>query len=257
MLQQQLHTFLQTPNISQPATAADDRKYREFLSGEPHQSLSGSEWAQEFQQHGHSIPSHRPAAHVQQHVHAPQLHAHLSHGQADVGNAWADSFHQQANPQQWTEEFTNHQHPYSQQPFQHQHQHAGPAQAKTAETHHPLQAWVSEYQSMQQQATADQPWAQQYLSETDNAWASEFAEQQDQHSKPDKMTPEQLKALKGPQADDPLDDKTALSWVRQFNETADQPSTNSQRGVASSHRMPCALASDSVHAGMTDTNTDK
>ena len=95
---------------------------------------------------------------------------------------------------------------------------------------------------MQQQATADQPWAQQYLSETDNAWASEFAEQQDQHSKPDKLTPEQLKALKGPQADDPV---------------LDQPSTNSQRGVASSHHMPCALASDSVHAGMTDTNTDK
>ena len=103
-----------------------------------------------------------------------------------------------------------------------------------ADTHHPLQSWVSEYQTAQQQFT-DLPWAQQYLSETDNAWASEFAEQKNQQNKADKLTPEELKRLKGPQADDPLDDKTALSWVRQFNETADQPSVNSQRGACLSH----------------------
>ena len=41
-----------------------------------------------------------------------------------------------------------------------------------------------------------------------------------------RRTPEQLKAMKGPSADDPLEDPTAASWVRQFNEELAAPSAN-------------------------------
>lgn len=225
-LQQQLHTFVQSLDISEPASLADDRKYREFISGEPHQSVSGSEWAEEFQQQHPSIPSHRPAAHTPSTRPAPDIDVCAAVTPASPHNAWAESFQQHPHAQHWASEFSAHQH------LEHHHQrqhHTGPPKA---EAHHPLQSWVSEYQAVQQPA-ADQPWVKQYLSEPkDGTWASEFVEQQNQHGQPDKLTPEELKRLKGPQADDPLDDKTALSWVRQFNETADQPSVNFNRGIS-------------------------
>ena len=48
-----------------------------------------------------------------------------------------------------------------------------------------------------------------------------------QAAKP-RLTPEQLKAMKGPSPDDPLEDAngTAATWVAQFNEQLSAPSTN-------------------------------
>lgn len=238
-LQQQLHTFAQSLNISEPASSVEDRKYREFASGEPHQSLSRLGWASEFQQHDQAIPSHRPPAQQQQWTPSAPLLA-FTPPPADLGNAWAECFEQAGDSNQWVHDFNDHQlnnHQQLQEPQHHLHhqpqhqQHQQQAHPQQADTHHPLQSWVSEYQSLQQPA-ADQDWAEQYLSQPKSSgWASEFAQQQDPHSKSNKLTPEELKRLKGPQADDPLDDQTALSWVRQFNETADQPTVNSDSGM--------------------------
>lgn len=40
------------------------------------------------------------------------------------------------------------------------------------------------------------------------------------------MTPEQRKAMRGPSAEDPLEDDTAASWVQQYNEELAMPSAN-------------------------------
>jgi hypothetical protein len=62
-----------------------------------------------------------------------------------------------------------------------------------------------------------------------------------------KLTPEQLKAMKGPSRDDPLDDGNAASWVAQFNKQLAAPSANAAEraleihvtcSVHLSHEMP-------------------
>ena len=40
------------------------------------------------------------------------------------------------------------------------------------------------------------------------------------------LTPEQRKALRGPSAEDPVEDDNAASWVHQYNEELARPSTN-------------------------------
>ena len=40
------------------------------------------------------------------------------------------------------------------------------------------------------------------------------------------LTPEQQKAMRGPSAEDPLEDEGAASWVQQFNEELARPSIN-------------------------------
>lgn len=48
------------------------------------------------------------------------------------------------------------------------------------------------------------------------------------------MTPEQQKAMRGPSAEDPLEDESAASWVQQFNEELARPSINALECVTSS-----------------------
>ncbi len=40
------------------------------------------------------------------------------------------------------------------------------------------------------------------------------------------LTPEQRKAMRGPSAEDPLEDESAASWVLQYNEELARPSIN-------------------------------
>ena len=48
------------------------------------------------------------------------------------------------------------------------------------------------------------------------------------------LTPEQLKAMKGPSRDDPVEAEGAASWVQQFNEELAAPSRNALECKASS-----------------------
>ena len=67
-----------------------------------------------------------------------------------------------------------------------------------------------------------------YPAADEEAWAEQFSEQQQQQQQQQnpQLTPEEQKALRGPHPDDPLEDKRALSWVRQFNEEAAKLSVN-------------------------------
>ena len=51
------------------------------------------------------------------------------------------------------------------------------------------------------------------------------------------LTPEQLKAMKAPSRDDPLESDGAASWVQQYNEELAAPSRNALECVPS--RTPC------------------
>ncbi len=53
------------------------------------------------------------------------------------------------------------------------------------------------------------------------------------------LTPEQLKAMKGPSRDDPVEAEGAASWVQQFNEELAAPSRNA---LECKHVLsPCVL----------------
>lgn len=229
VLEQQLQTFLQSLNITDPRATADDPKYQEFLTGEPQQPVSHIDWASEYQQQAalqHAVPGQN-----MQHLHhsLPEQQAHEDawgaarqalrlepHTQLQPRSDWADAFHQSNNPgpQSWAEDF-NRLH------------RSNPAQPAPA---HPSSAWVSEFQSHPQQLQpADRPWAEQFLASDDQQWAEQFAtdvQRQQKQAKARQLTPEEQKALRGPHPDDPLDDKAALSWVRQFNEEAANSSVN-------------------------------
>ena len=238
VLQQQLQAFLQSLDISDPASAANDSKYQELLTGEPHQAASHLDWTADYQreaqqQHGSSDHLRHPR-HEQpdQQAYEDVWHAsaQTSGLAADLQQLpapqsklqWADAFHQpqQPGPASWAEDFARHN------------QQAAAAQQSNDSL--PSQAWASEYQSQQQQAhPANQLWADQFLDGTDQVWAEQFREQQQQsHLAEQQLSPEERKALRGAHPDDPLDDKTALSWVRQFNEEAAKPSVNFGNGTS-------------------------
>ena len=233
VLEQQLQTFLQSLNIADPASTADDPKYYEFLTGEPHQAAAHIDWASEYEQHHsapgqnrqsphHSFPElqaheeawnagrHKPGLRPQVHQ-LPQTHA--------VASDRADAFHQSHNPapQSWVEDFSRlHLEASSQQPVH-------PANPSA----YPSNSWVADFQSQQQQPQpTGQPWAEQFLASDEQQWAEQFATEQQEQAQQRQLSPEEQKALRGAQPDDPLDDKAALSWVRQFNEEAVKPSVN-------------------------------
>ena len=237
VLQEQLQTFLRSLELTDATSAADDSRYREFVTEEPHQAVSHLDWASEYSR---QAPQQHPASQSWHHQHQGETEqgayqvawhaaAQPSSPAAQVqqpsrqhpGLAWADPFHQ---PQTtgWAEDFIRNN-----------------EQAAAAQQASPLlpgQPWVSEFQAQQHQFhPANQPWADQFLAGTDLAWAEQFTEQQIQqhqlHTKP-QLTPEEKKALKGPHPDDPLDDKAALTWVRQFNDEAAKPSVNFGDGIA-------------------------
>ena len=52
------------------------------------------------------------------------------------------------------------------------------------------------------------------------------------------LTPEQLKALKGPSRDDPAENVGAASWVEQYNEELAAPSRNATECEAHSYCLP-------------------
>ena len=52
------------------------------------------------------------------------------------------------------------------------------------------------------------------------------------------LTPEQLKALKGPSRDDPAENVGAASWVTQYNEELAAPSRNATECEAHSYCLP-------------------
>ena len=228
VLEQQLQTFLQSLNIADPASTADDPKYHEFLTGEPHQAAAHIDWTSEYQ-HQHAAPSQNRQSPQhslpEQQAHeeawgtarqAPGLkpQPHLP-PKAALASEWADVFHQSHNsaPHSWAEDFSRlHLEASSQQPVH---------------SANPSTSWVSDFQSQRQQPQpADQPWAEQFLAGDEQRWAEQFATEQQEQVQQRELTPEEQKALRGAQPDDPLDDKAALSWVRQFNEEAAKPSVN-------------------------------
>lgn len=239
VLQQQLQTFLQSLEISDPAIAANDSKYQEFLTGEPHQAASHLDWTTDYQreaQQQHGSSSHlRQPRHEQpdQQAYEDAWHAtaQTSALAADLQQIsaphptlpWVNAFHQpqQPGPASWADDFARHN--------------EQAAAAQQSNDSLPSQAWASEYQSQQRPAhPANQLWADQFLDSTDQVWAEQFSEQQQQSHLPEQqMSPEERKALKGAHPDDPLEDTAALSWVRQFNEEAAKPSVNFGNGSLS------------------------
>lgn len=234
VLQQQLQTFLQSLDISDPAPAANDSKYQEFLTGERHQAASHLDWTADYQheaQQQHSSSDH--LRHPRQEQPDQQAYEDVWHASAQTSRLaadfnlqqlpapqsklpWADAFHQpqQPGPPSWADDFARDNEQAAQQ------------------SNDPLpgQAWASEYQSQPQRAHPADLWADQFLDGTDQVWAEQFHEQQQQISADQQLSPEERKAVRGAHPDDPLDDKTALSWVRQFNEEAANPSVNFGHG---------------------------
>lgn len=51
----------------------------------------------------------------------------------------------------------------------------------------------------------------QFLAGDDQQWAEQFATEQQEQAQQRQLTPEEQKALRGAQPDEPLDDKAALS----------------------------------------------
>ena len=102
---------------------------------------------------------------------------------------------------------------------------------------HPQAPWVSEFlqpgaplgaqpaQQGPQQPLPGAAWAEEFQVAEGAQWAHDFQIEQLQA-----LTPEQLKQRRGPQADDPLEDLGAPSWVRQFNEEMVHPSANAGAG---------------------------
>lgn len=102
---------------------------------------------------------------------------------------------------------------------------------------HPQAPWVSEFlqpgappgaqraQQGPQQPLPGAAWAEEFQQAGGAQWAHDF--QVEQQRGP---TPEQLKQRRGPQADDPLEDPHAPSWVRQFNEEMAHPTANAGAG---------------------------
>ena len=165
MVEQQLQTFLQSLNITDPASTADDPKYHEFVTGEPHQAASYIDWASEYQQpqhgtrgqnrqqHDHVLPKHQVHEAAWSAVRpSPDLRPQTqTHTMPDPGSAWANDFHQsqQQPSQSWAEDFAQlHLQAPAQQPS----------------STRPVNSWVSDFQSHRlQPESADQPWAQQFL----------------------------------------------------------------------------------------------
>lgn len=229
MLEQQLQTFLQSLNIADLASTADDLTYYQFLTRAPHQAAAHIDWAADYQQHhidsGQKSPQHSlPEQQAREEAwgtarQAPGLKPlpHQLHPGTAWGSEWADAFHQSddAAPQSWAEDFSR----------LHLEEASSQQTAPARPSAHP--SWVSDFQSQRQhhQAT-DQPWAEQFLAGDEEQWAEQFATEQQEEAQQRQLTPEEQKAVRGPQPDDPLDDKAALSWVRQFNEEAAKPSVN-------------------------------
>ena len=204
------------------------------MVGEPHEAGSHVDWASEFQQQQPSSSRlHQAEARERAYEQAWQAAQGTLVHAADHQKPYAslgppDVLRQSQQPEvaNWAEDFAMQGHAA-----------AGPSQQVQA-PHQQGHSWASEFQSLHlQTGTADPPWVSQFASSGDQPWAEQFAEQQQQDRKGDdqkaasQLTPEERKALKGPQADDPLEDKAALSWVRQFNEQAELPSVNFGNGT--------------------------
>lgn len=228
VLEQQLQIFLRSFNITDSTATADDPKYHEFLTGEPQQAVSHIDWVTEYQQQA-ALQHVTPGQNRQQpHHRLPEQQAHEEAWGAarqalhlepqtrrPPSSHWADAFHQShTGPQSWAEDSSTLHLDALAQPF----------------PRHPSGSWVSEFQSQPKQPRpADRPWADQFLAGDQQQWADQFTtdrQQQEQQAELRQLTPEEQKALRGPHPDDPLDDKAALSWVRQFNEEAAKPSVN-------------------------------
>ena len=123
--------------------------------------------------------------------------------------------------------------PAQQQPARLQLGTARPTQADCQ----PQAPWVSEFlqhgappgaqraQQGPQQPLPGAAWAEEFQEAGGAQWAHDFQVEQQQA-----LTPEQLKQRRGPQADDPLEDPYAPSWVRQFNEEMVHPTANAGGG---------------------------
>lgn len=167
VLEQQLQTFLQSLNIADPTSTADDSKYHEFLTGEPHQAAAEAQidWASEYQQHQpahdqsrqsphHPLPgqqAHEDAWSAARQASPPQAQPHQLPPTATQGSDWAGAFHQSRTPapQSWADDFSR--------------LHVGlPAQQSAPA--HPSTPWVAELHAQRQQPEpTDQPWAEQFL----------------------------------------------------------------------------------------------
>ena len=64
----------------------------------------------------------------------------------------------------------------------------------------------------------------------EDGWVQEFAEGSGVGKTQQKLTPAELKELRGPQPDDPLMDPDAPTWNAQFNASLHEPSVNATGG---------------------------
>ena len=167
-------------------------------------------------------------------------HRHRQASKAAAPSAWADDFQQQqqgqprwpqrpaagvpwgngqAAPSEWAEEFT--------QQSSNPHAATGAAWGDAfAGASVPGQQWAEEYAATSAQVTLFLLCMQGSLVYLVLRRLGCLSVIMFLQAGAPKHTPEELKAMKGPSADDPLEDPTAASWVRQFNEELAAPSTN-------------------------------
>ncbi|CAK0764733.1 hypothetical protein CVIRNUC_003188 [Coccomyxa viridis] len=205
--EQQTQQLIQSISAGQGSSWQADQKYSQFLQGRPPahsaQTAQPHAWAEEFGSHAAAQPplhASNWAREFQEHKRGPQVQQGSS--------AWVQQFDQAhsshpgaqrppvatGQPGSWTDEYA--QSSSLQPPLQ------GPSPATGA-------AWAEQY------TASSAPGA---------AWAQEFTEAKDEQGQ--QLTPEQLKALKGPSRDDPAENVGAASWVAQYNEELAAPSRN-------------------------------
>ena len=83
---------------------------------------------------------------------------------------------------------------------------------------------------------------------TEDGWVQEFAEGISVGETRRKLTPAELKELRGPQPDDPLTDPDAPTWNAQFNASLQERSVNATDGElgTTAHQTPMPWHSDFV-----------
>ncbi|BDA42325.1 probable peroxisomal targeting signal 1 receptor [Coccomyxa sp. Obi] len=221
---EQVQSFLRSLDKGEGPSWQDDRKYEEFIRPPQPQGPQHQAWVDEFGR----LPAAGAAAPFPSNGHA-----------AGPSAQWATEYQRQNGPMSaWAEEYG-----------------AGPSQGQMSNLSlrdnlrnngHATSAWATEYLGGAGLAASpsglDSQWAEQYTNARPQSerWADEYATSsgQDPHAS---LTPEQQKAMRGPSAEDPLEDESAASWVQQFNEELTRPSINALEFDMSELEASCGM----------------
>ncbi|CAL8467992.1 g7530 [Coccomyxa elongata] len=220
---EQVQSFLRSLDGGEGPSWQDDRKYEEFIRPPQPQGPQHQAWVDEFGR----LPAARAAA------------PFLSHGHAAGPPAqWATEYQRQKGPighmSAWAEEYE-----------------AGPSQAQMShlslgDSSHRPSAWAAEYLGGAGPAASPSglgsQWAEQYTNARPQSeqWADDYVSSTGQDPQAS-LTPEQQKAMRGPSAEDPLEDESAATWVQQYNEELARPSVNALEFDMSELEASCGL----------------